>query len=180
MCVIVVGDNGGGVSIILPADPQSVNQSCNYPATYWTHSHASMVTLVNCTVASNVASQDGSRASGGGLFVSSGGRMTIQGSNVSVNTAKQFGGGIAVGTSGGAGQTGSLQIIDSAFSGNVAERGGSSIYFGSYADFVVNGSSSFDLTSGSQVASSLLSTLLMCVPGGACMCLGGDLVSQFQ
>jgi fibronectin-binding autotransporter adhesin len=147
-----VTGNGGGVSISVPGDPQPSAYCPSPPVsnfTYWSCKHSSFIYVTNSTLNNNTASSPSS--SGGGLYLASGGLLSVSGSSVSRNTAGLFGGGLGLG-SGDRSDTCALQLLSgTTLAGNTAGHGGAQVYMGCSADMLLDQFSMALTLSGTQV-----------------------------
>jgi hypothetical protein len=129
----------------VPADPQP-SQYCAGPPphgisnfTSWPHRHSSLITVTNSTLSYNSASSPTS--SGGGLYLTAGGLLTVSGTSFRGNSAGLFGGAIGLGSDGGS-ATCALQVLsETAFVDNAAVHGGAQVHMGCTADMVIDAAS---------------------------------------
>ncbi len=133
---VLTGGNGAGIAISTAVDP--IAGQCGgvdgKPVTYWSYQHNISIVLHNVSCIDNAAALPSS--SGGGLFASSGGLISIQESLFIGNAAGLYGGGVALGV-GEDSATCGLVLADSVFSENIAVHGGSQLYMGCEADVLV-------------------------------------------
>jgi hypothetical protein len=154
MSTPVPGGSGGGVALSLPADVQQPTQGCGGEVTYWVYTHDATVTISYSNFTNNTALANATNlsapASGGGLYLTSGGALAVAASVFANNSAQLFGGGLAMG-GGGAAATCALQVQGGSFSGNAAGHGGSQLYSTCSADLGVAGTLFQLNTEGAQV-----------------------------
>jgi hypothetical protein len=111
------------VDINVPADPQRQSRDCAR-ASFWSNTYFTTVLLSNSALVGNAAGR-AEAGSGGGLFLMSGGLLTVAGTTISGNSASLFGGGLAIGQ--GASTCG-LVVTQGTVSSNTAAHGGSQLY----------------------------------------------------
>jgi hypothetical protein len=111
------------VYINVPVDPQQ-SSFCGSTADFWSNTYFTTVLLSDSSLVGNAAGRAGA-GSGGGLFLISGGLLTVAGTTISDNSASLFGGGLAIGQ--GASTCG-LVVAQSTVSSNTAAHGGSQLY----------------------------------------------------
>ncbi len=109
--------------INVPVDPQQQSSDCTR-ASFWSNTYFTTVLLSNSSLVENAAGQSGA-GSGGGLFLISGGLLTVTGTTISSNSASLFGGGLAIGQ--GASTCG-LVVAQSTVTSNTAAHGGSQLF----------------------------------------------------
>ncbi len=109
--------------INVPADPQQQSLYCA-SVSFWNNTYFTTVLLSDSSLVGNAAGRAGA-GSGGGLFLISGGLLTVTGTTISGNSASLFGGGLAIGQ--GASTCG-LVVAQSTVSSNTAAHGGSQLY----------------------------------------------------
>ncbi len=107
--------------------PQQQSLYCT-GANFWNNTYFTTVLLSNSSLVGNAAGRSGV-GSGGGLFLISGGLLTVTGTTISDNSASLFGGGLAIGQ--GASSCGLVVAqLESTVSSNTAAHwhGGSQLY----------------------------------------------------
>lgn len=142
--------SGGGVCILTPVDLQSTNVSCATPAQYWPWQHNTGVLVADSTLVGNTALC--SVCSGGGLWLSSGGSLTLSNTTLWANAAGQFGGGLALGVGGAVSPTCGLVVEGGSLGANFASHGGAQLYMSCPGDVLLNAPLHLSLNS-SQVGS---------------------------
>jgi fibronectin-binding autotransporter adhesin len=131
------------VYINVPVDPQ---QSIVCEGGFWNNTYFTTVLLSNSSLVGNTAGRSGA-GSGGGLFLVSGGLLTVTGTTISGNSASLFGGGLAIGQ--GASTCG-LLVAQSTVSSNTA-HGGSQLYMDATGAVTFESTVFLLGTAGSQV-----------------------------
>ncbi len=132
--------------INVPVDPQQQSPYCT-GASFWNNTYFTTLLLSNSSLVGNAAGRAGA-GSGGGLFLISGGLLTITGTTISDNSASLFGGGLAIGQ--GVSTCG-LVVAQSTVSSNTAAHGGSQLYMGASGAATVESTVFLLGTVGSQV-----------------------------
>ncbi len=132
--------------INVPVDPQQLSYSC-HGASFWNNTYVTTVLLSNSSLVGNAAGRAGA-GSGGGLFLVSGGLLTVTGTTISGNSASLFGGGLAIGQ--GASTCG-LVVAQSMLSSSTADHGGSQLYMDATGAATVESTVLLLGTVGSQV-----------------------------
>jgi hypothetical protein len=134
------------VYINVPVDPQQQSYGCT-GASFLNNTYFTTVLLSNSALVGNAAGRAGA-GSGGGLFLISGGLLTVTGTTISGNSASLFGGGLAIGQ--GASTCG-LVVAQSTVSSNTAAHGGSQLYMGALGAVTLESTVFVLGTVGSQV-----------------------------
>jgi hypothetical protein len=154
LCCDTVGGSGGGLAVLVPLDPRPLESDCDSP--YPCMLHYMSITFADAVFVNNSATDALAGASGGGLFLASGGAVVAMGVTLENNSAALFGGGAAL--AGSNGPTCSLHMGGgSVVRNNTAGHGGAQVYMGCSSDLVVSDAVVHMNLNGSQVAGPVLS-----------------------